>query len=100
MALKGLKKDDRSASVDAEAFIAGAKKRVDDLKPKRERRYQRFMFSLTPEISQTIDELTLAQSGFKVSRSDVVKAAVLLLEQLEKEDSFKFNTALRNALLG
>jgi hypothetical protein len=47
-------------------------------------RYRRFTFSLTQEISQHIDELSLTAA--RVSRSDIVKAGILALTTLPEED--------------
>lgn len=86
MALGGLKKDDRKdkEKVQIDDFISGAKKRVEELKPKRTRNYERYMFSLTPEVSAAIDRMAFLPTTFRASRSDVVKAALALLEEQEE----------------
>lgn len=48
------------------------------------RRYRRYTFSLTQEISQKIDELSLTAA--RISRSDIVKAGILALTTLPEED--------------
>ena len=60
--LQGLKKktEEPGYQIDIEdvtkEFIGGAKKRVDALQtPKRKRKFERFVFSLTAEVSAAID---------------------------------------------
>ena len=96
--LKGLKKTERKedGQIDIEDFIGGAKKRVDALKPtnRKQRKYERYSFSLTEEVSQQIDGLTVNR-GFRVARSDVIKAAVLLLSE---RSEFEINTVLKRVI--
>lgn len=96
--LKGLKKNERAdeTQIDIEGFISGAKKRVDALKPtsKKQRKFERYSFSLTQEVSQQIDDLTVNR-GFRVARSDVIKAAVLLLSE---RSEFEINTVLKRVI--
>lgn len=96
--LKGLKKKNQEPGYQVdiedvtEKFIGGAKKRVDALQtPKRKRKFERFVFSLTAEVSADIDKLTMHPKTFRVSRSDVVKAAI---QHLCEQDEFTINTAL------
>lgn len=42
-------------------------------------------FSLDKKVNRSIDRLTLASRNLKVSRSDVVRAGVLALQELEPE---------------
>lgn len=90
MGIGSLKKDARSkaASKEADEFIAGAK--VDGSraeKPaKRERVYKRVTFSLSDDIDQEIDRLSLIPREFRASRSDVIRTAIALLaEQTDAE---------------
>lgn len=96
--LKGLKKNERAdeAQIDIEDFISGAKKRVDALKPtnRKQRKFERYSFSLTQEVSQQIDDLTVNR-GFRVARSDVIKAAVLLMSE---RSEFEVNTVLKRVI--
>lgn len=51
---------------------------------KESHRYRRFTFSLTQEISQHIDELSLTAA--RVNRSDIVKAGILALKTLPEDE--------------
>lgn len=85
---KGLRKEDQSAAdPKADDFIKGAAERVEKLKPskKKGRVYKTYTFSLTEEVSADIDRLSCAPSDFRSSRSDVVKAGVMLLKQLPQD---------------
>lgn len=86
--LKGLKKTDREQGrpVDAETFIRGATERVNQLKPGRMRHFQRCTFSLTPEMSQLIDQLAAEAPLARISRSDVVKAGILALNAMSEAE--------------
>ncbi len=99
--IKGLKKGDRperereavgglaqdeETERKAQAFI---KSSVGASKPHKVRVYERYTFSLTPEVSADIDELTLASREFRVSRSEVVKAGVEALKELSREQLAK-----------
>ncbi|WP_055137502.1 hypothetical protein [Pseudomonas corrugata] len=72
-----------AASPAAESFINGAK--VDGkngaaaAKPVHAKVYKRIMFSLTSEIDEEIERLSLLPHGCRVSRSDIIRAAVALL---------------------
>jgi len=87
--IKGLKKGDRpKVEAEAEKFISGAKKRVEKTGTvKRERVYERYSFSLTPDVSKDIDDLSYLPSDFRSSRSDVVKAGISLLKSMDKKDA-------------
>ncbi|MFQ5561327.1 MAG: hypothetical protein ACE5FU_12205 [Nitrospinota bacterium] len=86
--IKGLKKGDRpKVEMEAEEFISGAQKRTEKVgKPKREKVFERYNFSLTSDISKDIDEISYLPSDFRVNRSDVLKAAILLLKSQSKEE--------------
>lgn len=47
--------------------------------------YRRTSFSLTDEINQQIDELSLLSRAFRVTRSDVIRAGVMTLRKLDEE---------------
>lgn len=93
MSIGSLKKDARSkaASKEADDFIAGAK--VDGSKAekpsKRERIYKRVTFSLSDDIDQEIDRLSLIPREFRASRSDVIRAAVAMLASQSDEEIAK-----------
>lgn len=89
--IKGLKKGDRpKVETEAEAFISGAKKRTEKVgKPRRERVFERYSFSLTPDVSKEIDEISYLPTDFRASRSDVVKAAISLLKNMDKKEAIE-----------
>jgi hypothetical protein len=72
-----------ATSPEADSFINGAKvdgkNGVVAAKPPQPKIYKRIMFSLTAEIDAEIERLSLLPHGFRVSRSDVIRAAVALL---------------------
>ena len=91
---KGLTKEElpaRDAAADplAEQFIQGAKQRRDLTTPpakrRRTRQFIRCTFSLTQDISDAIERLSLLPRTFHSSRSEVVKAAIELLETMPEE---------------
>ena len=95
--LKGLKKGARpEIEKQAENFIKGANDRVTVHSSKEESKqtYKRLTFSLTENVSNDIDKLSLTPRDFKVSRSDVVKAGIALLKSLPEEEQV---ATLRNA---
>lgn len=85
-----------AASPAADSFINGAK--IDGkngtvaAKPAQAKVYKRIMFSLTSEIDAEVERLSLLPHGFRVSRSDVIRAAVALLASQGDE---KVSTLLR-----
>ena len=72
-----------AASPAADSFINGAK--IDGkngavaAKPAPAKVYKRIMFSLSSEIDAEVERLSLLPHGIRVSRSDVIRAAVALL---------------------
>ena len=86
--IKGLKKGDRpEVEREAEEFNSGSKKRNEKIgKPRREKVFERYNFSLNPDISKDIDDISYLPSDFRVNRSDVLKAAILLLKSQSKEE--------------
>lgn len=73
----------------AEQFIQGAQERRDLTTPPakrpRTRQFIRCTFSLTQDISDAIERLSLLPRTFHANRSEVVKAAVELLESLPED---------------
>lgn len=73
----------------AEQFIQGAQQRRDLTPPPekrpRTRQFIRCTFSLTQDISDAIERLSLLPRTFHSNRSEVIKAAVELLETLPEE---------------
>ncbi|WP_305840246.1 hypothetical protein [Photobacterium leiognathi] len=70
-----------------DAFARGAEIKIvtKETTSKREKKFKRVTFSLTEHEDQLIDELSLQVRSFRCNRSQVVKAAlVLLAEQDEK----------------
>ncbi|HNB20089.1 MAG TPA: hypothetical protein PLY05_08460 [Agitococcus sp.] len=92
--LKGLKKGDRvDLEIQAESFISGAKERIDALSitpttdkvvetKERNRVFERYTFSLNPNVSATIDTISMLPRHFKVNRSEVVRVAIEYLNTL------------------
>ena len=84
--IKGLKKGDRpDVEKHAEDFIKGASRRsanTEHQKQIKQQTYQRYTFSLTKEVSDDIDQLTLIPRAFRVNRSQVVKAGIEILKSL------------------
>lgn len=91
--IKGLKKGDRpDVEKDAENFIKGASKRSANTESQKQRKkqvYQRYTFSLTKEVSDDIDKLTLAPRDFRINRSQVVKAGIEVLKGLSETQLVK-----------
>jgi Arc/MetJ-type ribon-helix-helix transcriptional regulator len=69
------------------AFIAGAPVSATP-KPKRKRKkapsFVRTTFSLSKDFNKQIDRLVLVPRNFRVSRSDVIRAGIMALQNLEK----------------
>lgn len=87
--IKGLKKGARpDIEKEAESFIKGATERVaqNSLKNIRRKKFERYTFSLTPEISKDIDAFTLVPREFKINRSEVIRASIGLLKSLPEDE--------------
>ncbi|OCX17383.1 hypothetical protein [Pseudomonas graminis] len=71
------------------AFIAAAPVSATH-KPKRKRKkaptFVRTTFSLSKELNRQIDKISLLPRSFRASRSDVIRAGVIALQQLDKAD--------------
>jgi len=85
--LSGLKKKTESEVQEdlAHSFIAGAEKRIKDLET-RERKFIRYTFSLTEEISELIDEMIVRSSNARVNRSNIVKVALKALAEKNNDE--------------
>ena len=98
--IKGLGKGDRESAearaeqainpkaqeAAAQDFISVSQKRIkSSVNNERTRVYERFMFSLTKSVSDDIDNISYMPKGFRVNRSDVVKAAIELLKSQPEE---------------
>ena len=85
--LNGLKKKTESEVQEdlAHSFIAGAEKRIKDLET-RERKFIRYTFSLTEEISELIDEMIVRSSNARVNRSNIVKVALKALAEKNNDE--------------
>jgi len=58
----------------------------DEIVKKREKIYERYTFSLTPEVSKDIDSISFMPGDFRANRSDVIKAGISLLKSMPKGD--------------
>ena len=88
--------------VDINARAAAAESAADDIadrpyggvketvpeKPESKAVFKRCNFSLTQDVSDRID--SLAELGLRITRSDVVKAAILAYEGMSKKEKEKF----------
>lgn len=83
----------------AAAFISGAAVKAGDSTPSSGRRRGRppkkqselrntvpTTFSLDKKVNRSIDRLTLMSKKVKVTRSDVVRAGVLALQEMDREE--------------
>jgi len=82
--------EDEEANNDAAlAFIAGAPVSATP-KPKRKRKkaptFVRTTFSLSKDVNKQIDKISLIPRAFRASRSDVIRAGVIALQNLDKAD--------------
>lgn len=89
-----------ASSPAADSFINGAK--IDGkngavaTKPAHVKVYKRIMFSLTSEVDAEVERLSLLPHGFRVSRSDVIRAAVALLASQGDENVSKLLKELKD----
>lgn len=71
------------------AFIAAAPVSATH-KPKRKRKkaptFVRTTFSLSKDLNKQIDKISLMPRSFRASRSDVIRAGIIALQQLDKVD--------------
>ncbi|MNP70367.1 hypothetical protein D3C76_1665920 [compost metagenome] len=65
-------------------------------KPQQAKVYKRIMFSLTSEIDAEVERLSLLPHGIRVSRSDVIRAAVALLTSQGDEKVSKLLKELKD----
>lgn len=73
----------------AESFIAGAEARANpaSVAPTRVRvkNRQSYLFSLSTDVSEQVDRVSLLHRQRRVSRSDVIRVAVQALAELPEE---------------
>lgn len=83
--LKGLQKGQQPSKEEAlDSFINGAP--VKSNAPGQSAAvFKRVTFSLTEQISEEIDRLSLVPRGFRATRSDVVRAGVAALSAMTEE---------------
>jgi len=104
MGLKDLKQNQSKprTAIDQQAleFIGGAAlgtPAASNRRPSKPITYRRTSFSLTDEINQQINQISLLSRDFRVTRSDVVRAGVIALCGLDEE---KLLHVLREAVQG
>ncbi len=85
--LKGLSKGQQPRKEEAlESFISGAKVKSNSAVQGESRAvFKRVTFSLTDQISEEIDRLSLIPRSFRATRSDVVRAGVAALSAMSEE---------------
>jgi hypothetical protein len=73
----------------AESFIAGAEARANPERATagrtRVKNRQSYLFSLSTDVSEQVDQLSLLHRRRRVSRSDVIRVAVQALAELPEE---------------
>lgn len=73
----------------AMAFISAAPLSATPV-PKRKRKkaptFVRTTFSLSKDLNKQIDKISLMPRAFRISRSDVIRASIMALQNLEKSD--------------
>jgi len=84
--LTGLEKKDRRRSASREALRALEKGTAFKEQKQRNVTHIRVNFSLTAEVSADIDALSLVPKTFRTSRSDVVKAGIIALKTMPKDE--------------
>lgn len=94
MSLKGLGKKTQADGEGADDFIKSAKVADKASTQTKAVKFERKTFSLNAEVDAQIDQLSYLPRDFKVSRSDVVKAAVGLLASLSEAEIIE---VLRNS---
>ena len=78
-----------------EAFIHSAKLKSNE--PAQSKAvFKRVTFSLTDQISEEIDRLSLIPRGFRATRSDVVRAGVAALSAMSEEQVVALLEAVHN----
>ncbi len=97
MALKGLQKTDKRRDInpdELERVLSGSDMRTNNpasatekehmRSPKSRVIFERYTFSLTKKVSDDIDDLCLTTK--KINRSDVIKAGVIALQRMAKDE--------------
>jgi Arc/MetJ-type ribon-helix-helix transcriptional regulator len=73
----------------AQAFISGAPVSATPA-PKRKRKkaqtFVRTTFSLSKDVNKKIDKIVLLPRNMRISRSDVIRAGIMALQNLDKAD--------------
>ncbi|TXL05171.1 hypothetical protein BMR07_10595 [Methylococcaceae bacterium CS1] len=57
--------------------------------------FKRYTFSLTTEISENIDRLTLRSKTRRISRSDIIKLGLYSLNSLNDKERYRIITQLK-----
>lgn len=74
----------------AEAFISGAPvsatPRIKRKYTKKTQTYVRTTFSLSKDVNKKIDKIALRHKNMRVTRSDVIRAGIMALQQLDKDE--------------
>lgn len=83
----------RQASVDD--FIAAGENNISPsvtkkpAKPPRVKKFKPLTFSLSEDVSLTIERLSLVPRNFRCTRSDVIRAAIQALDNLPEAEQLK-----------
>ena len=85
--LNGLKKKSKSEKQDdlINSFISGAEKRTKVLETNN-RKFMRYTFSLTEEISELIDEMIVRSGDARMNRSGMIKVALKALAEKNNKE--------------
>ncbi len=54
------------------------------------KKYKRYNFSLTEDISKEINKLSLLSRNFRCNRSDVIKASISAFKALSEKEQLKY----------
>lgn len=54
-----------------------------------QQKFKRYNFSLTEQVSTSIDQLSLAPREFRSTRSDVIKAAISVFSRLPEKEQIE-----------
>ena len=81
---------ERSVEAAAQAFIADAPVGTNP-EPKRRRKkasptFVRTTFSLSKDVNRQIDKISLTPRNFRATRSDVIRAGIAALQNLDKAE--------------
>lgn len=89
--LDTLEKNSSAVDAAAEAFISAAPVSTVQIENRKRRStskssYVRTTFSLSKDVNKQIDKLSLTPRNFRVSRSDVVRAGVMVLLDMDRAE--------------